>query len=106
MTADLVKDSLSAITTGAFVTEVEASMIATFERASARSSADMFGFNVVVQKSRGPKGPQFAFNSLSFIGFTLPCTASVATFVASTVEGGFAMSHALWLHFMALVTDR
>lgn len=105
VTADLLKNGFSAIPTGALVTEFKASMIAAFERPSARPSADVLGFDLAVQKSRGPEGSQLAFDGLSIECLAFPGAATVATFVASTVEGGFAMSRALWLLFMALVAN-
>jgi hypothetical protein len=107
VTANLVKDCLSARSTRTLVTKVIAEVVATLEGSTARTSADMFSLKTVIN---GSNMSIFQLTTLALDGkplgsLLLAFTTAFVTSVSAAVEGDSAKSHALWRLNLALMTD-
>lgn len=103
MTANFIEDSFATTSTRPFVTKLRTGVISALQHPPTRASADVLGFETLVDNARSSQRSKFAFRSLAFSCLLFARTAPLATLMTTTVQGSSASSHALWLLFVSLM---
>jgi len=104
--AYLIEYGFPARTTRTLVTQLLARVVSTFQRTTARTSADVLWLKAIIDVSgRGVDGTTFALDGKTFRSLALARAASLVASVASTIECGATHAHALRMLFDALMTD-
>lgn len=104
---NFVKNGLATRSARAFVAEIFAEVVATFERSTTRTSTNMLSLEAVIDRSNMSflKLTALALDGLSFGSLSLAFAATLVTGVAATVESSSADSHTLRGLNVALMAD-